>query len=131
MKFLNKISVYLLAIALLLGSSACEDGFEEMNVDPFNPTETSVNFLFNSVIASLRYVNNEKLYFNGQKVYQWSQLSASLFEEPNEINDLGRSPVWDNYYDALRNIREIFTRLDEYTGDPERMRNRRAMIKIL
>ncbi len=131
MKLKNKISLYLLAVAFLFGVSACEDGFAEMNVDPFNPTETSVNFLFNNVIASLRYERNEKLYLNGQKVYQWSQFSASLFEEPNEINDLGRDPVWTDYYNELRNIREIFKRLDEYSGNPERMRNRRALIRIL
>ena len=131
MRFLKYISSYLLALLLILGFAACEEGFEEMNVDPFNPTETSVNFLFNDVIASLRYERNEKLYLNGQRVYQWSQLSASLFEEPNEINDLGRDPVWSDLYNSLRNIREISTRLDEYTGDQERMRNRRALIKIL
>ena len=131
MKLLKKISVYILAIAFVLGGSACEKGFEEMNTDPFNPTETSVNFLFNSVIASLRYVGNEELYLNGQKVYQWSQLAAATWDEPNEINDLGRPAVWYTLYDALRDIREIYKRLDEYPGDPERMINRRAMLDIL
>lgn len=110
-----------MAAAFLFGTVSCENGFEDLNVDPFNPTETSVNFLFNNVIASLRYERNEKLYLNGQKVYQWSQLGVSTQEEPNEVNDLGRDPVWTDLYNETRNIREIYKRLDDYPGDQERM----------
>jgi len=120
-----------MAAAFLFGTVSCEDGFEDINVNPFNPTETSVNFLFNNIIASLRYERNEKLYLNGQKVYQWSQLSVSTQEEPNEINDLGRDPVWTDFFNELRNIREVSKRLDDYSGDPERMQNRRALLNIL
>jgi hypothetical protein len=118
-------------LVFLIGFTACEDGFRELNVDPDDPTETSVNFLFNKVVQSLVMEGNEKLYLNGQKVYQWSQLAASTDEEPNEINALGRGPVWDNYYNALRNIREIYKRIEEYPGDAERMRNRKAIIDIV
>ena len=128
---INKFIFSFLALSVLMVAPGCENNFEEMNVDPFNPTETSVNFLFNDVIASMRYVRNEKLYLNGQRMYQWSQLGAATFDEPNELNDLGRDPVWNDLYGPMRNIREIETRLDAYTGDQERMRNRRALIKIL
>ena len=131
MNFYKKSLAYFMAAAFVFGAVSCENGFEDLNVDPFNPTETSVNFLFNNVIASLRYERNEKLYLNGQKVYQWSQLGVSTQEEPNQVNDLGRDPVWTDLFNETRNIREIYKRLDEYAGDQERMTNRRALINIL
>lgn len=127
----NQIIVYFLAIMMLLVSASCERGFEELNVDPDDPTETSANFLFNGLLASLPYVRNEKLYLNNHHMYQWSQLSASLFDEPNEVSELGRDPVWDDHFGAVRNVRELEKRLDAYTGDPARMQNRRALLKIV
>lgn len=128
---LNKIAAFFLMLIMLGVSVSCVDNFGDINVDPDDPTQTSANFLFNGIISSLPYIRNEKLYLNNQRMYQWSQLSASLFDEPNEVNDLGRGPVWDGLFGSLRNIREMDKRLDAYAGDPERVRNRRALLRIL
>ena len=130
MKINKFITLLLLTLMLGLGVG-CERNFEEINIDPDDPTQTSANFLFNGIISSLRYIGNEKLYLNNHRMYQWSQLSASLFDEPNEINDLGRDPVWSGLFGSIRNIRELDKRLDAYTGDQERNRNRRALLRIL
>ncbi|MDN5201291.1 SusD/RagB family nutrient-binding outer membrane lipoprotein [Fulvivirgaceae bacterium BMA10] len=123
------IKAIALALTIILVGSACENNFEEINVDPQRPTQTSESFLFTGVLAALNMTGNQWLYLNNHRAYQWSQLAASGFQDPNEIHDLGRDELWNNYYNSLRNVRELERRIQE-DFDPERKVNRLAMLRI-
>ena len=57
---MKKTIILFSTIALVLAS--CTKGFEEMNQDPFSPTGTTVEALFNGVVSSLQQSMNEQFY---------------------------------------------------------------------
>lgn len=127
---LYKIKAIILALIIMLMGVGCDKDFEELNKDPFNPTQTSPSFLFNGLIASMRFAQNEYLYLNNWSMSQWSQIGASLQPE-NELHDFAKDVVWNNYFNNMRNIRALEAQLDDYPGDQERTKNQRALLKIV
>ncbi|MFK7806288.1 MAG: SusD/RagB family nutrient-binding outer membrane lipoprotein, partial [Saprospiraceae bacterium] len=110
--------------------SSCEKDFEEINVDPFSPTQTEIGPLFNGVIESLTLRGNEQLYLNNEILYPLTQqaaLSAPTFQNPT----IGLEEIWERYYLPLTNIRDIESRIENYEGDPAAMNNIRAMLKTV
>lgn len=133
-----KITIKIFGLALLIGlASACDEGFEEMNVHPQNPTDVSTGDLFNQLVASSMFSGNERLYLNNSVLMPWTQLGTNYAINGVEVDRKlieaqGVDNVWDSYYrDFLANARELERKLDEYVGDPERNRNRKAMLLIL
>lgn len=119
---------YILILTILL--SACDKDFEELNRNPFNPTQTDIGPLFNTIISSLRLGWNEQFYLHNETLYgitQQAALTAATFQNIS----IGTEEVWGNYYTALAHIRELEKRFDEYEGDPEALNNVKAQIKIL
>ena len=59
---------YILTLGIILGlfSSSCDKGFEELNENPFFPTQTDIGPLFNTVISSLRLGWNEQFYLHNE-----------------------------------------------------------------
>ncbi len=117
-------------LILLLSFTACERDFEEINQNPFAPTTTDIGPLFNQVLSSLRLGWNEQFYLHNEKLYQVTEQAALTAETFQNIN-LGTEEVWSQYYTALAHIREIESRLDAYTGEPEALHNVRAQLKII
>ncbi|MBR9922658.1 MAG: SusD/RagB family nutrient-binding outer membrane lipoprotein [Bacteroidetes bacterium] len=120
----------IILLSLVLGVSACDKGFEELNRNPFYPTETEIGPLFNGVIESLQLGWDEQFYLHNETLYGITQLGALTAETFQNIT-IGTENVWSNYYEALANIREIERRLEEYEGDPEALRNVQAMVKTV
>lgn len=121
---------YILIFVALLSSTSCDKDFEELNRNPFNPTQTDIGPLFNTVISSLRLGWNEQFYLHNETLYgitQQAALTAATFQNIS----IGTEEVWSNYYQALAHIRELERRFDDYQGDPEALNNVRAMVKIL
>ncbi len=110
--------------------TACEKDFEEINQNPFDPTETEIGPLFNSVISSLQLGWNEQFYLHNEKLYQVTQ-QAALTAESFQNFSIGTEDVWANYYSALADIREIERRLDAHEGDQEATNNVRAQLLII
>lgn len=110
--------------------SACDKNFEDINRNPFSPTETDIGPLFNTVINSLRLSWSEQFYMHNEKLYQVTQ-QASLTAETFQNISIGTEEAWTSYYTALAHIREIERRLDAYEGDQEALNNVRAQLKIL
>ncbi|MCB9303391.1 MAG: SusD/RagB family nutrient-binding outer membrane lipoprotein [Lewinellaceae bacterium] len=127
---MKKSAIHISLILSLLIASACEKDFEELNRNPFFPTQTDVGPLFNNVVSSLRLGWNEQFYLHNETLYgvtQQAALTAATFQNIN----IGTEEAWSNYYRALAHIREIELRFDEMEVEPEALNNVRAMVKIL
>lgn len=127
---MKKTYIYTTLIIALLTAPACEKGFEELNRNPFYPTQTDIGPLFNTVVNSLRLGWNEQFYMHNETLYgltQQAALTAATFQNIN----IGTEEAWSSYYRALAHIREIERRLDEMDTEPQALDNARAMVKIL
>ena len=123
----------LIVCVLALIASSCTKKFEEMNQDPFSPTGTSVEALFNGVVSSLQLSGNEMFYLNNEIFYPETELGA-LISDAWGNSQIGTASVWSNYYSALSNMREIETRFDDYCtemGDEHICDKARAQLAIL
>ena len=123
----------IIAIAFLLVFANCEKGFEDINKNPYSPTETSMEALFNGVVSSLQLGWSEQFYVHNEKLYEATQLGA-LTAHAWLNTAIGIDEIWNNYYASLKNIREIerrFTAFEAAGGSAEELKNVRAMLKIL
>lgn len=126
---MKKIRVLLLPV-LIVAAGSCRKDFDEINTNPFNPTQTSMEALFNGVLASLQLGWNEQFYMHNETLYDLTQQGALIARAWPNIR-IGVDEVWDNYYTTLRNIRALEERFDQYAGSPEELNNVRAMLKIV
>ena len=106
---MKKTIIIISTIALLV--SACTKDFEEMNKDPFSPTGTTIEALFNGVVGSLQQSMNEQFYLQNEIWYPETELGA-LTSESWGNSQIGTSELWTNYYLMLSNIRELEKRFD-------------------
>ena len=109
---------------------SCTKDFEEINKNPFSPTQVDIGPLFNTVISSLRMGWNEQFYLHNETLYGITQLAAKTAVGFDNIT-IGTEEVWGNYYRALAHIREIEGRLDVMEIEPEALNNVRAQLKVL
>lgn len=118
---------------LAMTFASCTKGFEEMNQDPFSPTGTTVEALFNGVVKSLQQSMNEQFYLQNEIWYPETELGA-LTSESWGNSQIGTSNVWSDYYLMLSNIRELEKRFDAYgdeQADPAVCDKVRAQLNIL
>ena len=102
----------------LLGFFSCTKKFEEMNKDPFSPTGTTIEALFNGVVSSLQPNSNEIFYLQNEIFYPETELAA-LTSDAWGNSQIGTAAVWSNYYNSLSNIREIERRFDDYCAEKD------------
>ena len=122
---------FIIGTALLLTS--CTKGFEEMNQDPFSPTGTTIEALFNGVVSSMQQSMNEQFYLQNEIWYPETELGA-LTSEAWGNSQIGTSNVWSDYYLMLANIRELEKRFDAYgeeQADPAICDKVRAQLNVL
>ncbi len=115
---------------LLAGLFACEKDFEELNKNPFQPTQTEIGPLFNSIVESMTMSGEEQLYLHNEILYSITQqaaLTATTFQNVS----IGTEAAWNNYYSALADIREIENRIASFDGEAEAMNNIAAMLKTV
>ena len=123
----------LIIATIALFVSSCTKKFEEMNQDPFSPTGTTVEALFNGVVSSLQQSMNEQFYLQNEIWYPETELGA-LTSESWGNSQIGTESVWTNYYLMLANIRELEKRFDAYSeeqSDPAICNKVRAQLNIL
>ena len=112
---------------------SCSKGFEEMNEDPFSPTGTTMEALFNGVVGSLQQSMNEQFYLQNEIWYPETELGA-LISEAWGNSQIGISQLWSDYYLMLSNIRELERRFDAYgeeQGDTAVCDKVRAQLNIM
>ena len=130
-RIIMKRSLFIICAVLALAS--CTKNFEEMNQDPFSPTGTTVEALFNGVVQSLQQSMNEQFYLQNEIWYPETELGA-LTSESWGNSQIGTSSVWSSYYLMLSNIRELEKRFDAYCeeqGDADACDKVRAQLNIL
>ena len=119
---------YYILLFLLIGTSCTKD-FEEINKNPFSPTQTDIGPLFNTVISSIRLGWNEQFYLHNETLYGITEQAAKTAIGFNNIT-IGTEEVWNNYYRALAHIREIEGRLAEMDVEEEALYNVRSQLKV-
>lgn len=126
--FLNCFLVFTITLTL----NSCDKNFENINQNPFDPTETSIGALFNTVIASLRMSNEEQLYINNETLYPITQ-QAALTRSSFPAFSVGTEVIWQNYYQTLAHIRAIEDRIKEMEKEtePEALNNVKGMLKVI
>ena len=130
---MKKYNPYIILFLLLIFTNSCDKGFEEINQNPYNPTETDIGPLFNEVISSLQLGWNEQFYLHNETLYQLTQ-QAALTQTAFQNVNIGKEDVWQNYYTALAQIREIEKRIERReaeTEEIETLNNIKAQVKIL
>ena len=123
----------LFIICAMLALASCTKNFEEMNQDPFSPTGTTIEALFNGVVSSMQQSMNEQFYLQNEIWYPETELGA-LTSEAWGNSQIGTSNVWSDYYLMLSNIRELERRFDAYDeehGDSAVCNKVRAQLNIL
>ncbi|MBP9995349.1 MAG: SusD/RagB family nutrient-binding outer membrane lipoprotein [bacterium] len=122
---------YILIItALGLLVTSCKK-FGDMNENPINPTGTEIGPLFNGVVSSLTYNGNEMFYLDNEIFYPETELGALTSDAWGNFQ-IGTQAVWDNYYYALGNIRDIEKRFEEQCkDDPEICDKVKAQLIVL
>lgn len=122
---------YILIItALGLLVTSCKK-FGDMNENPINPTGTEIGPLFNGVVSSLTYNGNEMFYLDNEIFYPETELGALTSDAWGNFQ-IGTQAVWDNYYYALGNIRDIEKRFEEQCNDdPEICDKVKAQLIVL
>ncbi|MCF8368027.1 MAG: SusD/RagB family nutrient-binding outer membrane lipoprotein [Bacteroidales bacterium] len=123
---------YTAFILLLLALMSCTKDFEELNKNPFKPTETDIGPLFNTVIESLKLGWDEQFYVHNEVLYKQSELAALTTEAWSNLS-IGTEDIWKNYYVALAHVREIEKRIavEETKRDTNAMVNVKAALKII
>lgn len=128
-----KIFKKIILLAIIGFITSCTKDFEEMNKDPFSPTGTTIEALFNGVVSSMQQSMNEQFYLQNEIWYPETELGA-LTSEAWGNAQIGISQVWSDYYLMLANIRELESRFDAYDeehGDTAVCDKVRAQLNVL
>lgn len=105
-------SSFILAMTILLSVSSCTKNFEEMNQNPFLPTGTTNEALFNGVVKAMQQNMNEQFYLQNEIWYPETELGA-LISDAWGNSQIGTASVWSDYYNMLTNIRALEQRFTE------------------
>lgn len=106
---MKNLIIFFLIVVFILPS--CDKGFEELNRNPSAPTNVNPEAIFNELVNSLRLGWNRQLFLHNEMLYDVTELgvvTASTFGN----TDAGTEDVWSNYYQALRNARQLKVNLD-------------------
>ncbi|WP_289061315.1 SusD/RagB family nutrient-binding outer membrane lipoprotein [uncultured Zobellia sp.] len=126
-----KKSIYILMFALL-SVGACDDGFEELNVNPTKPTQVAAS---NKLTAVMKFISSER-YDNWRAgmIYQSTMMqhvatTAGYWSGDKYTWNKGyASSLLDRYYgNAVKSIEDLQVQLEE-EGAPEEMK---AIVRIL
>ncbi|MEP2240173.1 MAG: SusD/RagB family nutrient-binding outer membrane lipoprotein [Maribacter sp.] len=126
-----KKSIYILLFALL-SVGACDDGFEELNVNPTKPTQVAAG---NKLTAIMKFISSER-YDNWRAgmIYQSTMMqhvatTAGYWSGDKYTWNRGyASSLLDRYYEnAVKSIEDLTVQLEEEEA-PEEMK---AIVKIL
>ncbi len=112
-----KIDKYILSTVLAVFIiTGCDKGFEDMNKDPFNPTETSIPPVFNSLTSTLLKTWHEQTAFEYELAGFACQVT-NVFGISGYLPSETADGLWSDYY-RFRSDEALLDRLvDEYAHD--------------
>lgn len=123
-----KITILFTLIIFSAVLVSCKKDFEKIDTNPQSFTTASDGSLFNGVIQTLFPGGNEQFYVNNEILYKQTQ-QAALTQAAWGNYTIGTEDIWQNYYKALPNIRELEKRFNTYSPSPE-ITNMKAMLAI-
>ncbi len=115
---MKKINIFLLSLALIALLPACDDGFEEMNQDPNNPTEVPTSYILagaqTNLMEELFGLYNESFKWNltGMRYMQYWTSTLYTAEDRYVTIEGDFTPV---YYKGMRDLQEVIN----LNTDPE------------
>lgn len=131
-----KLKIHILIVSLFLSSTACDRGFESLNTDPANPSETTVDRLFAGYL-SLTFWNYDYWANNARNGWMiWTQqISSTNNRGLSEFrqSDQGRDNMWQFLYqDIFQTYRAIEQEMDGQAPETQaRSRYKMAAARIL
>lgn len=119
-----KKSIYIIFLTILLGS--CDQGFEELNVDPTKPTQVSV---VNKLSATQLYTSGERyenwranLIYCSTMIQHMSTTAGYWAGDKYTLNEGYASSMIDRIYgNAVKTLTDMLIQLEE-EGHPEEMK---------
>lgn len=102
---INKLSISGLALGLLLGVSACDKDFEEVNVNPNSPEAVSSALLLPNVIRNTTNQIAGNAWGLGNLVVQYT--AKIQFTNEDRYNWGPQGNPYNSFYSALRDINNI------------------------
>lgn len=129
---LRSSSLFALALVLALGS--CQKAFDEMNIDPNNPSEVNPEWILTAAQRNMmEYTWDE--WANGRfgMVYAqyWAQ-NQYTSESRYQLREGVNNNYWGYYYvDCLANLQEIIDVAEAKTEDEDFKNNQIAVARIL
>ncbi len=125
-----KKSIIILSV-LILSICSCDKGFEELNQNPIDPTEVRYESIFNEVVKSLQLGWGRQLFLHNEILYDVTELGVVTARTFGNT-DSGAEDVWNNYYSALKNARQLEATLDRLSiEDPQLADVAKAQLKVL
>ena len=93
-----KIKIYILiTLFALFTITACDKDFEEMNKDPFNPTETSIPPVFNAMVSTILKTWHEQTAFEYELSGFASQVT-NVYGISGYLPEETAGNLWSSYY---------------------------------
>ncbi|MEO1449305.1 MAG: SusD/RagB family nutrient-binding outer membrane lipoprotein, partial [Bacteroidota bacterium] len=127
---MKRLHIYLLFF-ISLSLLSCDRGFGELNKNPLAPKIVNYEAIFNGLVNSLRLGWNRQLFLHNEILYDITEQGVVTAKTFGNI-DAGTQDVWQNYYTALKNARQLEVLLDELTeADPEAGDIVKAQMNIL
>lgn len=132
MRIINKTIHIIAAGLLILGINACDSGFESMNKNPNQATETSPDYLFNYLTTEM----GGQLFLadiNHRFLMKWVMQSAtpwgnSTYPPYDYMTATNIKTMWSNFYSGpISNVTEL---INQTKDDPDLV-NKYAIARIL
>lgn len=125
---MRNLKIYSL-LALVFLVSSCDGDFDDINVNPLEPSDVADGALYNSIVSSLRLGWNRQLFLHNEILYDVTEQAVVTAQTFGNVSG-GAEDVWSNYYTALKNANELYSRFSALE-DPEIGNVMKAQIDIL
>ena len=125
----NRFKIYIFLLACIWSIQSCTDGFEDLNKDPKNPTQTTLPATFNGILSSLPLAYNEMSAIHFGRYYSQSQQLGNA--RPTYALSSGSDAIWSNYYMALKDIRLMESMIESGASGSAKSDNIKAFTNII
>lgn len=122
--------LYILIGLVFFSMMGCDKGFEDINSNPLNPSDVADGALFNEIVSSLRLGWSQQLFLNNEVLYDVTEQAVVTAKTFGNVTG-GTEELWTNYYKALKNANELYSRFLASANDPEIANVQKAQLDIL
>jgi hypothetical protein len=118
--------IYIFLLTYIMIFISCDDGFEELNVNPQKPVTADVRAVYNGISSSYPGFGTEQTFLRNELLYSSTQLAG--LSRKIGVDPFSRVNLFNGLYTKLANIRWVE---DELTKEETfNVTNASAMVKI-